>query len=80
MSVRRGSTVIPTHGHASDFVVTDLFTAISTCVNKSDLGTRMHKVWQEIQIGKIQIGNDKIEKAVIGRMEWPFSATVRIEY
>ena len=40
----------------------------------------MHKVQQEIQIGKIQIGNDKIEKAVIGRMEWPFSATVRIEY
>ena len=34
-----------------------------------------------IQIGNIQIGNDKIENdkirnAVIGRMEWPFSATV----
>ena len=29
-----------------------------------------------IQIGNDKIGNDKIRNAVIGRMEWPFSATV----
>ena len=29
-----------------------------------------------IQIGNNKIGNDKIRNAVIGRMEWPFSATV----
>ena len=29
-----------------------------------------------IKIGYVQIGNDKIVNVVIGRMEWPFSATV----
>ena len=28
------------------------------------------------KIGNDRIGNDKIRNAVIGRMEWPFSATV----
>ena len=29
-----------------------------------------------VQIGNVQIGNNKIRNVEIGRMEWPFSATV----
>ena len=32
-----------------------------------------------VQIGNDKIANDKIRDAVIGRMEWPFSATVYLE-
>ena len=33
-----------------------------------------------IQIGNDKIGNEKIRNAEIGRMEWPFSATVVLRY
>ena len=33
-----------------------------------------------IQIGNDKIGNDRIRNAVIGRMEWPFLATVLVYY
>ena len=33
-----------------------------------------------IQIGNDKIGNEKIRNAEIGRMEWPFSATVVLRH
>ena len=49
-----------------------LRTLITGCFNN----LTYHMKIGNVQIGNVQIGNDKIRNVEIGRMEWPFSATV----